>query len=126
MKNQLVEQEFITLIQKYQTFIYQIFSIFHTIRCNPAEKSLTQSYLGVLIYQKHVKISTITGIVLAIPLTILVRYWRHIYETWLYLYITLLLLILIGSCIGLYRYIMKNLKNIQQSLKELEEFEKEE
>lgn len=126
MKNQLVEQEFITLIQKYQTFIYQIFSIFHTIRCNPAEKSLTQSYRGVLIYQKHVKISTITGIVLAIPLTILVGYWRHIYETWLYLYITLLLLILIGSCIGLYRYIMKNLKNIQQSLKELEEFEKEE
>ena len=112
-------------IQISATIVYGIILTLFLIRHNPAEQTLTRAYKTVLLYQRWFKTETIVACVLLAISLPFYAFYNEIQETWFSLYIVCCGLFAIGIIIYMYWAYMKNFRHIRESLKDLEEFEKE-
>lgn len=106
--------------------VYGIILTLFLIRHNPAEQNLTRAYKTVLLYQRWFKIETLVGCALLAILLPFYAFNSELQERWFLLFVVCCGLFAVGSIIYMYWAYMKGFRHIRESLKELEEFEKEE
>lgn len=109
------------------SFIWQAFKITWLLRKDFLKQTVIQSHREITRYKKWIQIEFITGIAMVFFLIFPITYLRNIHNTWFYLYAAFVLIFVLSLSTALYlRLQMKNIREIQENLKEAKEFEQEE